>query len=245
MLRPDYTVSLFRGLVQADGGFVVADDYLRDTFLGFEPLWDTESVFTAFTGGKEGKLYMVNTEAQAYRAFRLRVEQDSGFVVARKHTTDILKDDLLRQASIGSTMSAGKAGKLYAFTPLEITAQADTMNVNVTLSNGSSAYRIAETPRVEGFYLDATKTNINITVDNIRSAYTARFYESIGTKNNFTNQVVDQNIGEQTKIFQHTEEESNKAYKYKVSYFVRGNIDGNIVEFEGTRSSPVYLLGNV
>ena len=246
MPRPAYTVSLFAGLVKADSGFVVAPNHLRDTFGSLQPLWDTDTVFTAFTGGKANKLYMVDTDAQAYRAFRLRVEADGGFVVARKHTTDILEDSELRKASIATTMSAGKAGKLYAFTPLSVSAMIEPVSITQALGSTTSAYRIGDIPEVSATYVTEggdAKAKVKVELGNQRSAYRATFYEAVGILNTFDSGT-NVAFGVDELVFDHTEGNlSDKAYKYKVSYFIEGNINGSPVVFEGSKSEPVYLLG--
>ena len=66
--------------------------------------------------------------------------------------------------------------------------------------------------------------------------------EAVGTRNNFATNTHDF-LGNNFAEFNHPGDEAKRAYKYKVSYFVTGNIGGSLVEHEGTRCAPVYLLG--
>jgi hypothetical protein len=84
-----------------------------------------------------------------------------------------------------------------------------------------------------------------VSVTNRKSAYGIRFYEATGVANNF-NVVSNINVGNSnTNITLNHSNVTASAYKYKVSYFVTGNIGNNtLVEFEGTRCQPSYLLGD-
>ena len=121
---------------------------------------------------------------------------------------------------------------------------ANTATMSVSASNANSAYRILDTPQIEAFYTNLPNPEtVQVSAGNIRSAYRARVYEAVGIKNNFTANVINLEAGEPDVVFEHTGEDAKRAYKYKVSYFVTGNIGGSLVEHEGTRCAPVYLLG--
>ena len=115
--------------------------------------------------------------------------------------------------------------------------QANTALFYNDVSYGFPAYRIAETPIVSA---TRTSNGVDIAWSNRRSAYSVRAYQATGVRNNFSN---IQNISAQEgTTFPHAGAQSGRAYKYKVSYFVTGNIGGSLVEHEGVRCAPVYLL---
>ena len=121
---------------------------------------------------------------------------------------------------------------------------ANTITAVTTMGSANSAYRILDTPQIEAFYTNLPNLEtVQVSAGNIRSAYRARVYEAVGIKNNFTANVINLEAGEPDVVFEHTGEDAKRAYKYKVSYFVTGNIGGSLVEHEGTRCAPVYLLG--
>ena len=121
---------------------------------------------------------------------------------------------------------------------------ANTITAVTTMGSANSAYRILDTPQIEAEYdTEATPNDlVRVSVLNSRSAYKIRYYEAVGTRNNFTTNTQDF-IGDDFAEFNHPGDEAKRAYKYKVSYFVTGNIGGSLVEHEGTRCAPVYLLG--
>jgi len=125
-----------------------------------------------------------------------------------------------------------------------INVTANTVVVSLYMGNANSAYRILDTPKIEAeYYTDATLNDlVRVSVLNHRSAYKIRYYEAVGTRNNFTTNTHDF-LGNNFAEFNHPGDEAKRAYKYKVSYFVTGNIGGSLVEHEGTRCAPVYLLG--
>ena len=117
------------------------------------------------------------------------------------------------------------------------TATANTITIAVGMSNANSAYRIFDVPEIKA---GRTATGVDVEWLNRRSAYSARVYQATGTRNNFSN---IQNVSMQEgTTFTHTGAQAGRAYKYKVSYFVTGNIGGSLVEHEGVRCAPVYLL---
>lgn len=125
-----------------------------------------------------------------------------------------------------------------------INVTANTVVVSLSMSNANSAYRIFDVPEISVYYTNLPNLEtVQVSAINIRSAYRARVYEAVGIKNNFTANVIDLEAGEPDAVFEHTGEDAKRAYKYKVSYFVTGNIGGSLVEHEGTRCAPVYLLG--
>lgn len=118
-----------------------------------------------------------------------------------------------------------------------INVTANTVVVSLSMSNANSAYRIFDVPEIKA---GRTATGVDVEWLNWRSAYSVRAYQATGTRNNFSN---IQNVSMQEGItFTHTGAQAGRAYKYKVSYFVTGNIGGSLVEHEGTRCAPVYLL---
>jgi hypothetical protein len=123
-----------------------------------------------------------------------------------------------------------------------ITIVAGGISVGGTTTN--SAYRIADIPIIDARFTNTTTLNTSVEVLNRRSAYGIRFYEADGVANNFNvaNNIAP-NVSGNTVTFDHTSSNA-LAYKYKVSYFVTGNINNANVEFEGTRCQPSYLLGD-
>jgi hypothetical protein len=115
--------------------------------------------------------------------------------------------------------------------------------VTVATSNTDSKYRISDTPIINAKYVSNTN-NVTVTVLNRKSAYGIRFYGADGVANNF-NVLTNINVGDSNTNITFDNSTSNaSAYKYKVSYFVSGNINSTLVEFEGTRCQPSYLLGD-
>jgi len=127
-----------------------------------------------------------------------------------------------------------------------ITVVAQTLDLSPLQEASSASYRIGDVPEVRAKYVEQggdAKAIVRVDLLNQRSAYRAKFYEAVGTLNNFT-APVEVGFGVDTLDFDHSAgTESNNAYKYKVSYFIEGNIGGTPVEFEGSKSEPVYLLG--
>jgi hypothetical protein len=115
--------------------------------------------------------------------------------------------------------------------------------ISFGISNAVSAYRISDVPIINAKYVGNTN-NVIVTVLNRKSAYGMRFYGANGIVNNFN---VLANIAvsnTDTNITFNNSASNASAYKYKVSYFVIGNISNANVEFEGTRCQPSYLLGD-
>ena len=125
-----------------------------------------------------------------------------------------------------------------------INVTANTVVVSLSMSNANSAYRIFDTPIIRADYTGEIEPEdiVRVEVLNHRSAYKIRYYEAIGTRNNFSTNT-QEFLGDTFAEYSHLGEDAKRAYKYKVSYFVTGNIGGSLVEHEGTRCAPVYLLG--
>ena len=115
--------------------------------------------------------------------------------------------------------------------------QANTALFYNDVSYAFPVYRIAETPIARAA---RTSNGVDIAWSNRRSAYSVRVYQATGIRNNFSN---IQNVTSQEQTtFAHAGVQAGRAYKYKVSYFVKGNIAGSLVEHEGVRCAPIYLL---
>jgi hypothetical protein len=239
MSRSAYTLSLHQFQVGVDSGTIVSNQAVLDAI--DLPLADLNNLpfLSACASRKVGKLYFVDMRSQRHRAFDALVEDDSGFIIDDRAVAQSINDLNFAEYSMYSGMTAYNVGKLYFYTPLSTNVNTNSATLNVTGVNTTSKYRIADVPVIKAQYI--TDTNIQVTALNRKSAYKIRFYEAEGIANNFSNiqNVTDENVDS----FTFTHNTNTIAYKYKVSYFVTGNIGGVETEFEGTRCQPSYLLG--
>jgi hypothetical protein len=179
-----------------------------------------------------------------HKAFEDLVVQDSGSVASDIFLSQTINDLSFDDASLYLGCVAGKASVLYSYIPIQFRSEtANTVNVTLSASNTTSAYRISDVPIINAKYQTNSK-NVVVELLNKKAIYGARFYEANGIANNFT---VNTNINigsvDTNVTFIHAND-SASAYKYKVSYFIIGNINSANVEFEGTRCQPSYLLGD-
>jgi len=144
---------------------------------------------------------------------------------------------------INASMSPSLATAKATDVDIDFIITVNTLNINFALGTTTSAYRISDTPIINAKYVSNTN-NVTVSVLNRKSAYGMRFYGANGVANNF-NVLSNINVSDSnTNITFDNSATNASAYKYKVSYFVSGNINSTLVEFEGTRCQPSYLLGD-
>ncbi len=243
MTRSAYTLSLHQFQVSADSGFIVSNQAILDAVN--LPLDDINNFpyISPCASAKVGKLYFVDMRSVLHKAFDTLVDADGGTIISQRQVARSINEGDFSTYSVFCGATAVKVGKLYAYTPLTQSEGVTSANITVTGVTTTPKYRIADIPIIDARFTNTTTLNTIVEVLNRRSAYGIRFYEADGVANNFN--VADNiapNVSGNTVTFDHTSSNA-LAYKYKVSYFVTGNIDSNTVEFEGTRCQPSYLLG--
>ena len=243
MTRSAYTLALHEYQVGLDSGFIASEQAILNAIDLPDTLLNEFPLIVPCASGKVGKLYFLDMRSQRHKAFEDVVFLDSGSVADDRHVAKTINADIYDTASLYNGCVAGKASVLYSYIPAQIQQNTVTSaNITFTANNATSAYRISDTPIINARYVSTTN-NVIVSVTNRKSAYGIRFYEATGVANNF-NVVSNINVGNSnTNItFDHSAGPTVSAYKYKVSYFVTGNINSVLTEFEGTRCQPSYLL---
>lgn len=240
MSRSAYTLSLHQAEVGADSGTIISNQAITNAVSLTLADLNNLPYLSACASRKVGKLYFVDMRSQRHRSFDLLVEGDSGFVIDDRAVAQSINDLNFAEYSMYSGMTAHKVGKLYFYTPLTTNVDTNTATLSVTGVNTTPKYRIGDVPVISAQYVTSTN-NVIVSALNRISAYSIRFYQASGTANNFTNVQNVTNVNTDNITFEHSS--NSIAYKYKVSYFVTGNIGGVSTEFEGTRCQPSYLLG--
>lgn len=244
MTRSAYTLALHEYQVSVDSGNIANTQAILDAIDLPVELLNEFPLVVPCASGKVSKLYFLDMRSQRHKAFEDVVVLDGGLVADDRHVAKTINSDIYDTASLYNGCVAGKASVLYSYIPAQFQQNTVTAAAfSVSAPSPDSKYRIADTPIIEARYVSNTN-NVIVNVTNRKSAYGIRFYEATGVANNF-NVVSNINVGDSnTNItFDHSAVTAS-AYKYKVSYFVTGNINSVLTEFEGTRCQPSYLLGN-
>jgi hypothetical protein len=242
--RSAYTLELHQYQVGVDSGFIASNQAILDAIDLPEELLNQFPLVVPCASGKVSKLYFLDMRSLRHKAFEDVVVLDSGSVASDRHVAQTINSDIYDTASLYNGCVAGKASVLYSYVPIQFqTNTVTTLNVTVATSNTDSKYRISDTPVINAKYVSNTN-NVTVTVLNRKSAYGIRFYGADGVANNF-NLLANINVGDSNTNITFDNSLSNaSAYKYKVSYFVSGNINSTLNVFEGTRCQPSYLLGD-
>jgi hypothetical protein len=238
--RSAYTLELHQYQVGLDSGVIASNQAILDAInMPIELINDFPFV-TPCASGKVGKMYFLDMRSARHRAFEEAVILDGGSVASDIFLSQTINDLRFDNASLYIGCVAGKEFVMYSYVPTPFQGEtATTINVTVATGNTDSKYRISDTPIINARYVSNTN-NVTVTVLNRKSAYGIRFYGANGVANNFI-VLANINVGNtDTNITFDNSTSNASAYKYKVSYFVSGNI-GN---FEGTRCQPSYLLGD-
>jgi hypothetical protein len=244
MSRSAYTLSLHQFQVSTDAGFIVSNQAILDAI--DLPADDINNFpyISACASAKVGKLYFIDMRSVLHKAFDDLVDADSGTIISERQVARSINQGDFSEYSFFCGATAFKVGKLYAYTPLEQSESVTSASLNISGVNTVSKYRISDVPIINARFTNTNTLNVNVDVLNRKSAYGIRFYEAEGVDNNF-NVVANIAVSNSATNVSFNHSSSNViAYKYKVSYFVTGNIGNVTEEFEGTRCQPSYLLSD-